>query len=114
MPSPIQSINMHRFYKDLSTWIDQGYPTYNEWRFSPNIGICGNLYIWGIERDLRDQEIVQLLDEFKAQILNKHLDPEYPFNGIPPAYVNEENKFTNPRRLAWIKEHTPDIIEQNM
>lgn len=114
MPSPIQSINMHRFFKDLSTWIDQGCPIYNEWRFDTICGICGNLHMWGIRKDLSNEEIDRLLDELRAQLINEYLDPEYPFNSTPAAYVYEENKFTNPWRLEWIKEHTLDIIEQDM
>ena len=114
MPSPIQSINMNRFYKDLSTWIDQGCPTSNEWYFDTICGICGNLLIWGSIKDLSSQEMNRILDELNAQFLNEYPESEYPFNSTPAAYVDEENKFTNPWRLAWIKEHTPDIIEQNM
>lgn len=30
---------------------------------------------------------------------------EYPFNDNPSDYFNEDNKYTNPKRLAWLKEH---------
>lgn len=30
---------------------------------------------------------------------------EYPFNGGRHDYSNETNKFANPQRLAWVKEH---------
>ena len=104
---------MHRFYKDLSTWIDQGCPISNEWRFDAICGICHNLTTWGIEKGLNNQEIDWILDELKTQLLHESLDPTYPFDNNHANYIKEENKFTNPWRLAWIKEHTLDIIEQD-
>ena len=90
------------FYKDLLTWINEGCPEYNTYNFQPHVGLCTSFKKWVLKTYPDD---VFWLDEFTYTFVKEGLDRWQPFNQSYKEYINKQNKYTNPARLNWIKEH---------
>lgn len=92
-----------QFYRDLNKWINQGCPHDNQYYWFPSQGICSAWRAWG-EYHNRPASYKDLEPVFIAAGLNAVT----PFNppGCEIPYRAESHKFTNPARLAWIREHT--------
>ena len=90
------------FYKDLLTWINEGCPEYNTYNFETYSGLCTSFKKWILKTYPDD---VFWLDEFTYTFVKEGLDRAYPFNPSCKEYINKQNKYTNPARLNWIKEH---------
>ncbi len=91
-----------QFYRDLQKWIKQGCPQDNPYYWMPTRGICAAWIQWGIIHN-RSTSYLDLASVFSAAGLNKLTPFNPPEYGIQFGY--ETCKFTNPARLAWIKEH---------
>lgn len=99
-----------QFYKDMQAWVDAGCPTGS---LSPSYGLCTNLrvYVWadrGLTPREVDDRILQLAGEMRDQFSAADLDPVYPFNeGFADSDIESISctKYTNPKRLDWIKHH---------
>lgn len=90
-----QSPELTQFYNDLWNWIQAGTPILNEFDFRPSIGLCSNAYIRS--RNLH----LELGNQLRAELG----DTVSPFNFLQQDYWEEANKYSNPRRLNWIKSH---------
>jgi len=100
-----------QFYNEMQAWVDAGCPTGS---LSTRYGLCTNLrvYVWANRHDLTSKEvddrILQLTLEMQKQFVAEGLDPVYPFNEGFVDFDIETNsctKYTNPKRLDWIKHH---------
>ena len=91
-----------QFYRDLDKWINQGCPLDNQYHWLPYQGICSAWRAWG-----RYHNRPAFSTDLEQVFIAAGLDAFTPFN--PPKYRipywRESHKFTNPARLAWIKEH---------
>lgn len=90
-----QSPELTQFYRDLWKWIQAGTPIPNEFNFKPYIGICSNAY----------NRSLNLYLELKDQLFEELGDTVFPFDFSKQNYYGEANKYTNPKRLNWIKSH---------
>ena len=100
-----QSPELTQFYNDLWNWIQAGTPMPNEFNFKPHIGLCYNAYNRSLNLQL----------ELKDQLFEELGDTAYPFNSPKQNYCEEANKYTNPKRLNWIKSHlTPKPTKQRI
>ena len=90
------------FCNDLLEWINEGCPTINPYNFSQRAGVC-TLYRWWALKKHPNDVFVSLfsLHTFEGTTT----DDVYPFNLDEADYEKEQNKYTNPARLNWIKEH---------
>lgn len=84
-----------QFYHEIGAWIDAGFPRHPA--FSIDAGLCSN-FRWWLEEHRHDPQLhfqhKQMFACFDCSIT--------PFNADYPEYSSELNKFTNPKRLAWI------------
>ncbi len=92
------SPELKSFFKVIQQWITDGCPEVNKYDFTDCVGLCNNL------------TGCKLSDELVNMFEVNNLDIEFPFNnGIStPHYFDEENKYTNPMRLAFIKFYAQD------
>ena len=90
------------FYKDLLTWINEGCPEDNIYNFKVSKGLCSSFLEWTRKNYPKD---IFTLGEFSDPFAKEGLDRAYPFNPGLREYIHEQNKYTNPARLNWIKEH---------
>lgn len=87
------------FYRDVLEWVEGGKLATN---FHPLYGLCSNGVNWEQQHPLAGNIEAQLMDHFARE----GLDVEYPFNnGSGTAYSADIATYTNPLRLAWIREH---------
>ena len=105
-----------QFYKEMQAWVDAGLPKVSF--FSKSFGLCTNLrcFCWkqfepSISPD-KHQECAdkhqECAEALRKQFLDEHLDTDYPFNVSASEFVCEteqDTKYTNPKRLEWIKRH---------
>lgn len=107
------SPKLKAFYKAMQAWIDDGAPSCNKIGFFKEYGLCTNLEIYidstnghdysQCRRVLSGQMILQFEEAF--------LNSKHPFNESIMDYSDEGNNqtiFQNPKRLAWIKQHSED------
>lgn len=100
------------FYKALNQWIEEGCPFHNKYNFFKETGICDALDGY-LKETAFNPEINYLLHKYlKASFISACLNPVYPFNpdsdcGPRFSYLQETNKYINPHRLAWIRDHLP-------
>lgn len=99
--------HLDRFYVELQAWIDGGCQAPS--KFSRAYGLCGNLDGWCAHED--DDAIVfeELSDAMCISFDEAELSDIYPFNSRGDSDYKRERTagaiYTNPARLAWIKEH---------
>lgn len=87
---------LKQFYRQMQAWIDDGCPEHEV--FSRRCGLCVNLASWAWGDDFNF--------DLKNQFDEAGLHRRHPFNGgNPEQYLNELDRYKNPARLAWIKEH---------
>lgn len=96
------------FYTALREWIDAGTPTDNLYMFDADNGLCANLlcYLKGEGYGPSTSEYYALDLEQWDSFTMAGLNGTFPFNSGPDStvgYAQEKNKYTNPKRLAWIK-----------
>ena len=104
-----------QFYKEMQAWVDAGFPTGS---LSTTHGLCTNLriHVWetrGITPREVEDRILQLAGEMRDQFVAEGLDPVYPFNGGFADFDLESiscTKYTNPKRLDWIKQHANPVL----
>lgn len=74
-----------------------------EW-FDCEHGLCWNLwkYLKSVGADFQTLSIIDF--ELTNSFLASGLCSEYPFNRCIVDF-EKENKYTNPKRLAWIRQH---------
>lgn len=100
-----QSQALAKFYKDIQQWIDSGFNFHPA--FDTGVGLCSNLKWWwthGLHKGL-EWSLENLRHEMCQQFVQSGLDTGSPFNE-DDSYWFEENKYTNPKRLQWIKDHS--------
>ena len=97
-----------QFYKTLLDWLDN--PS-EEYPFSHRVGLCSNLslYCEMLELDSSHEE-GQAKRQLEAQFDLAGLDIRTPFNNAANPYLEERNKYTNPKRLDWIKHHANTVL----
>lgn len=81
--------DLQQAINELYLWVKEGCPDHKD--FDCCAGICSNVS-WFLGDSA---EVAPLLFG----------DNEYPFNTCWQEYNSESNKFTNPKRLAWLQEH---------
>ena len=86
-----------QFYRDIQKWIKEGCPEHRI--FLPTIGICSNYADWCI---FYNRTKYNMGDQF---IKKGYHSAAYPFNSTLTDFLGEQNKYTNPKRLNWIKFH---------
>lgn len=97
-----------QFYKTLLDWLDN--PS-EEYPFSHRVGLCTNLnlYCEMLKLDYSHEER-QAKRQLEAQFDLAGLDIRTPFNNAANPYDLERNKYTNPKRLDWIKRHANTVL----
>lgn len=99
--------HLGRFYIDLQAWIDGGCGEPTFWRSE---GICPNLERWAARNGIGWRQAEELLEALERQFAEAGYATAFPFNlSLGNQSYGEENLYgtiyTNPARLAWIKEH---------
>lgn len=94
-------MNLTDFYRSMQAWIVAGRPIVNPLGFYKGVGLCGNLSIFCPNTDI----FTRLAHEMAQQFERAGLDTRVPFNSLENPYWVEFDKYENPKRLAWIKEH---------
>lgn len=98
-----QSETLTKFYQEIQQWIDGGFKEHHS--FDKEYGICTNLrhWLWGTVScpDTRGSARQELTDQLKSVFG----DTAYPFDFPELSYWDKRNKYTNEKRLRWIKEH---------
>lgn len=101
------NISLTSFYRAIQEWIDNGCneEENNPHGFIRDWGICSNLdaYILSMGHSSRGEVFHALNAELSVSLKECFSDHVYPFNTYACSYSDEENKYTNPKRLAWIK-----------
>ena len=88
--TPNISESFQQALNELYLWVKAGCPPHKD--FDCCAGICSNL---------------SFVSDYESTEINSMLfgENEYPFNTCWQEYKSENNKFTNPKRLVWLKEH---------
>lgn len=107
-----QSKELGLFYQALWDWIQSNFLN-NPNEFEANCGLCSAIWDWHVAKDFTHESGVSLKEEMKQQFEDAGLDIQYPFDAQSWDYANTVNKFTNPKRLAWIKNHLPNQGENH-
>lgn len=101
-----QDKTLARFYRDVSSWRDEGLHDINRYDFSSIQGLCINLERWLVRNHLRTvptAEINMYRYKINRQFALAKLDRMFPFNGGDRAkFFTEPRPYENPERLAWI------------
>lgn len=79
-----------------------------EW-FDCELGLCTNFEVfyciaWPTELSVFEQRVLD--SELGEQFEKAGLNSDIPFNSNLDEYFSEKYKYTNPKRLAWIRQHT--------
>lgn len=98
-----QSNELTAFYQAIQKWIDEGCPWENKF-FSPKFGICANLLNCCEEMGNPFNWYV-LREELFTQFTDARLNEKFPFDESYDAFRFSFHKYTNPKRLDWIKQH---------
>ena len=96
-----------QFYKTLLDWLDN--PS-EEHPFSHRVGLCTNLSLYCIMLELDPSHKGQAKRQLEAQFDMAGLYIRTPFNNATNPYSEERNKYTNPKRLDWIKHHANTVL----
>lgn len=82
--------DLQQAINEIYLWVKDGCPEHNY--LDACAGICSN---------------VSWISCYESGEVNELLfgDNEYPFDGDRFSYNTCTNKYTNPKRLAWLKEH---------
>ena len=75
--------------------------------FSFDAGLCGNLIYFLYHKKI--DTFLELKDELLHQFLNAKLDMLFPFNKDKLEFKHEINKYSNPLRVQWIKDHKTKV-----
>lgn len=98
--------HLGRFYIELQAWIDGGCCAGRIFR--RDLGLCGAALRWQID-NVPTSDRWLLWYALKSQFVSAGLDGSAPFeSGDYDAWegaANADALYTNPARLAWIKEH---------
>jgi hypothetical protein len=90
--------HLARFYVELQAWIDGGCGDHKV--FDPIDGICSAASGWAGDREIDGGALLSAIgNSFEVAGLSRM----YPFNHGFADWFNEEDCYTNPARLAWIK-----------
>lgn len=105
-----QNITLKDFYRAMQAWIDDGCPNDNPHGFIRDHGLCLCLvrYMQCAGHDTSTSKEYYTLDAtLYYSFTVAGLNGVFPFNTGPGSvgYGIERNKYTNPRRLQWIKSH---------
>lgn len=98
-----QSNELTAFYQAIQKWIDEGCSWENKF-FSPRFGLCANLLNYCDQMGIESVWHV-LREELFMQFTDARLDESFPFDESYEAFRLSLSKYTNPKRLAWIKQH---------
>lgn len=107
-----QSKLLSSFYDAMYQWIAEDCPTNTESTDKPPftiaVGLCTNLTNFCNFLNLEFKMCDLLHYEMRTQFKDAGLNAMYPFNESIRAYMPEsdEDRYTNPARIAWIIEHT--------
>ena len=96
-----------QFYKTLLGWLDNPSEKYP---FSHRVGLCTNLSLYCEMLELSPQQEGQAKRQLEAQFEEAGLSSMLPFNDATHRYALESNKYTNPKRLDWIKQHVNPVL----
>lgn len=97
---------LKQFYKDIQAWINEGCPKNNSFKFYYTKGLCSNLKMWQVDSGYNNLD--NLHSFLEDQFISAGLPSDYPFDLCAGTYANEINKYTNPKRLQWILEHSQE------
>lgn len=97
------SPSLQAFYREVQAWVDEGCPDRVD--LMSVVGLCGNLSNWLAKQGLPNDAIDLIYQEQSRLFEAAGLAPDYPFNEDDCDYDLEINKYRQPARLAWIKEH---------
>lgn len=96
---------LKEFYIDLDAWVKGGMNVCHP-VFCRDVGICNNLSFYS---RYHNQNAVLYRDELRFQFTGAGLDADFPFNSSRTEYsadIRAAATYKNPKRLAWIEEHT--------
>lgn len=79
----------------------------NPYSFTETAGLCTNLQRFAKNSGIDIGQCAVLCSEMSESFTNAGLNRGYPFNKTGIDYGWEFNKFRNPARLKWIKDHLP-------
>ena len=91
-----------QFYKSLLGWLDNPSEKYI---FTHTVGLCTNLSLYCEMLGLNYSQEQEAKRQLEAQFEEAGLSSMLPFNDATHRYALESNKYTNPKRLDWIKRH---------
>lgn len=91
-----------RFYREFQEWVEAEFP--GSIPFAADYGLCANLAFWLEDNNCGDQFCIGVPKAQSQSYIDAGLDEAYPFNDADNPYNLECDKYTNPARLAWIKE----------
>ena len=82
--------DLQQAINEIYLWVKEGYPEHKD--FYIGVGLCSN---------------IDWVTKWCSVDINKYFfgEDEYPFNTNYLEYNAELNKYTNPKRLAWLQKH---------
>lgn len=95
-----QSGDLSAFYLAILNWIESGESVFP---FDQRVGLCGNTYMFAGNGNSGKARM--MIEEMKQHFRLAKLDVNWPFNTGGILYRQETNKYQNPKRLQWIKDH---------
>lgn len=96
-----------QFYKTLLDWLANPHEKYP---FVHGVGLCTNLSLYCFMLELSPQQEGQAKRQLESQFEMAGLDIKTPFNNAANPYSGESNKYTNSKRLDWIKRHANSVL----
>lgn len=104
------SKELQQFYIAMNAWLVAGAPIggpRNPYGFNHMHGLCANLFRFCREEELPHNKSVLLSYELDHSFTLNGLHSSRPFNNSVTDWACEQNRYQNPLRIKWIKDHLP-------
>ena len=94
-------MSIDKFFKDLQTWVDEGFPEGSYFKY--HFAICDNYWKWLEHNGYQPESRTETEGEMAREFVKSGLRANMPFN-LNWQDFGDEDHWENEKRLKWLKE----------